>query len=141
MYEKLGDVWLNHKVSIIRQLEKHANTFTQKDPLVRRFFKLFVEFADHTPSIQLEKLNATGGKNFLKLIDANQPVKYHLDRLGGRYGIGRVVNYYEDKDVYEIEIWDRISKKTKWKKLLRPVKIDDEHATELVQPERVLCQI
>ena len=47
-----------------------------------------------------------GGKNFLKLIDANELLKYHLERLGGRYGIGRVVNYYEVKEVYEIELWD-----------------------------------
>ena len=92
----------------------------------------------HTPSVQFETPDATGSKNFLKLIDANQPVKYHLDRLGGRYGIGRVVNYYEDEDVYEIELWDRKSKKTKWNKPLRPVKIDDELATELVQTKRVL---
>ena len=33
------------------------------------------------------------------------------------------------------------SKKTKWNKPLKPVKIDNEVATELVQPTRVLCRI
>lgn len=57
--------------------------------------------------------DATGGNNYLKLLDATLSVKYHLDRLGGRYGIGKVINYYEDEDVYELELWDRKSKKTK----------------------------
>jgi hypothetical protein len=78
-------------------------------------------------------------KNSLKLLDASQPVKYHLDRLGGRYGIGRIVSYYED--VYDIQLWNRKSKKTKWNKALRPVKVEDEPATELVQSNRVLCPI
>ena len=25
-----------------------------------------------------------------------------MDRLGGRYGIGKVINNYEDEDVYEL---------------------------------------
>ena len=58
----------------------------------------------HTPSIQFELPDATGGKNSLKLLDASQPVKYHFDRLGGRYGIGRIVSYYEDEDVYDIQL-------------------------------------
>ena len=81
--------------------------------------------------------DATGGNNYLKLLDATHSVKYHLDRLGGRYGIGKVINYYEDEDVYELELWDRKSKKTKWNKPLKPGKIDNEVATELVQPTRV----
>ncbi|CAB4016106.1 Hypothetical predicted protein [Paramuricea clavata] len=83
--------------------------------------------------------DATSGKNSLKLLDASQPVKYHLDHLGGRYGMGRVVSYYED--VYDIQLWDRKSKKTKWNKALRPVKVEDEPATEHVQSNRVLCSI
>jgi hypothetical protein len=59
-------------------------------------------------------------------------VKHHLDRLGGRYGIGRIVSYYEDEDVYDIQLWDRKSKKTKWNKALRPDKVEDEPATKLV---------
>ena len=85
--------------------------------------------------------DATGGNKYLKLLDATHSVKYHLDRLGGRYDIGKVINYYEDEDVYELELWDRKSKKAKWNKPLKPVKIDNEVATELVQPTRVLCRI
>ena len=70
----------------------------------------------HTPSIQFEMPDATGGNNCLKLLDATNSVKYHLDRLGGRYGIGKVINYYEDEDVYELELWDR-----KWNKVEQTV--------------------
>ena len=61
----------------------------------------------HTPSIQFEMPDATGGNNSLKLLDATHSRKYHLDGLGGRYGIGKVINYYEDEDMYELELWDR----------------------------------
>jgi hypothetical protein len=74
----------------------------------------------HAPSIQFEMPDATGWKNSLKLLDASQSVKYHLDRLRGRYCIGRIVSYYEDEDVYDIQLWERKSKKTKWNKALRP---------------------
>ena len=94
----------------------------------------------HTPSVQFEMPDATGGNNYLKLLDATHSVKYHWDRLGERYSVGKVINHHEDEDVYELELWDRKSK-TKWNTPLKPVKIDNEVATELVQPTRVLCRI
>lgn len=66
----------------------------------------------HTPSVPFEMPGATGESNYLKLLDATHPVKYNL---GGRYGIGKVINFYEA--VYELELWDRKSKRTKWNKL------------------------
>lgn len=87
----------------------------------------------HTPSVQLEMPDETGENNFIKLLDPRQPLKYHVDRLGGRYGIEKVIHYDEDEDVYELKLWDRKSKNTKWKKSLRPIKVEDQVPTELVQ--------
>jgi hypothetical protein len=158
VYEKLGDIldddvklmieelfdWLkvqnNHKSST-GEACKHLYA---KNPQYKKILQSIGgirQLLIHTPSILFEMPNATGGNNALKLLDASQPLKYHLDRLGGRYGIGRVTHYYEDEDVYELELWDRKSKKTKWNKPLRPVKLEEEFATELVQSKRILCSI
>ena len=156
VYEKLGDFFDDDIRIMIEEL--HAWLKLQKDyksstgeackylyTKNHEFKKILQSIGGirqlriHTPSIQFEMPDATGGKNSLKLLDASQPVKYHLDCLGGRYGIGRIFSYYED--VYDIQLWDRKSKKTKWNKALRPVKVEDEPATELVQSNRVLCPI
>ena len=157
VYEKLGDIldddiktmikelcdWLklqDNNKSLTGEACKHLYA---KNPEYKKILQsvggIRRQLLIHTPSVQFEMPDATGGNNYLKLSDAAHSVKYHLDRLGGRYGIGEVINYYED--VYELELWDKESKKTKWNKPLKPVKIDNEVATELVQPTRVLCRI
>jgi hypothetical protein len=64
-----------------------------------------------------------------------QQIPFRLSRRTLWYRKNR--HYYEDEDV---QLWDRKSKKTKWNKVLRPVKVEDKPATELVQ-YRVLCPI
>ena len=158
VYEKLGDIldddiktmieelydWLksreNNK-SLTGEAGKHLYSRNPEYTKILQSIGGIRLLLIHTPSVQFKMPNATGGSNYLKLLDAYHPVKYHLDRLGGRYGIGKVINYYEDEDVYELELWDRKSKRIKWNKPLKPVKIDNEVAAELVQPTRVLCRI
>jgi endonuclease I len=81
--------------------------------------------------------DATGGKKLSETVrcQSTSEIPFRPSRRT-LYGIGRIVSYYED--VYDIQLWDRKSKKTaKWNKALRPVKVEDEPATELVQSNRV----
>ena len=108
-----------------------ANTFMQiKNPEYKKILQSIGgirELLIHTPSVQFEMPDATGGSNYLKLLDANDDdVKYHLDRLGGRYGIGKVINNYEDEEVYELNYGTENQRRQSETNPLKPVKIDNE---------------
>jgi hypothetical protein len=127
VYEKIGDFFDDDIRIMIEELhpwlksQKDYKTSTveackylyTKNPEFKKILESISgirQLLIHTPSIQFEMPDATGGKNSLKLLHASQSVKYHLDRLGGRYGRGRIVSYYENEDVYDIQLWDRKAK-------------------------------
>ena len=80
-----------------------------------------------------------GGNNYLQLV-GNGPA-FDSDKLGTRYGIGKIIEKCNDEDAYTIEIWDRKSVRTSWKKPLRPAMDDRQPHLELVPPQRILVKI
>ena len=50
-----------------------------------------------------------GSNNYLQLFGNGTGLAFDSDKLGTRYGIGKIIEKSNDEDAYTIEIWDRKS--------------------------------
>lgn len=82
-----------------------------------------------------------GGNNYLQLVGNGTGPAFDSDKLGTRYGVGKIIEKSNDEDAYTIEIWDRKSVRTSWKNSLRPVMDNGQPRLELVPPQRILVKI
>ncbi len=71
----------------------------------------------HTSSIEFVMPDC-GGNNYLQIVGNQSEPLFDNDKLGTRYGIGRVIEKSNNEDAYTLEIWDRKSAKTSWRKPL-----------------------